>query len=108
MATFGQLSTDPKQAQLLPLGAPEPTGGAFSLLLTPAEFTEKSGADGSVIERIVIKPGSILATGVDLAATRSIKWNCLSFQDSDTGEQHEFSVTLDVENEHDTAKFILR
>src|SRR6266851_8314619 len=29
MATFGQLSTDPKQAQLLPLGAPEPTGGAF-------------------------------------------------------------------------------
>src|SRR5260370_39819468 len=29
MATSGQLSTDPKQAQLLPLGAPEPTGGAF-------------------------------------------------------------------------------
>src|SRR5712692_5240553 len=29
MATFGQLSTDPKQAQLLPLGAPEPTGGAL-------------------------------------------------------------------------------
>src|SRR5216683_2296897 len=33
MATFGQLSTDPKQAQLLPLGAPEPTGGALCKVL---------------------------------------------------------------------------
>src|SRR5216683_6743465 len=33
MATFGRLSTDPKQAQLLPLGAPEPTGGALDSVL---------------------------------------------------------------------------
>src|SRR5712671_726061 len=37
MATFGQLSTDPKQAQLLPLGAPEPTGGALKMEFAPTQ-----------------------------------------------------------------------
>jgi hypothetical protein len=57
MATFGQLSTDPKQAQLLPLGAPEPTGGALLELLDGANLLHLLAEHASIEARIVMPEG---------------------------------------------------
>src|SRR6266849_7202326 len=55
MATFGQLSTDPKQAQLLPLGAPEPTGGAFDRGLYTSTTLRKSTSVVAPLTQVVLR-----------------------------------------------------
>jgi hypothetical protein len=81
-----------------------------SLSLIPPEFLIERGSDGSV-QRSLVEPGAILATGIDVAAIRALSWSPthLLFDQATTGEAVEFPVSLrDLDERHQSARFVVR
>jgi hypothetical protein len=81
-----------------------------SLSLIPPDFLIEHGSDGSV-QRSAVEPGTILATGIDVAAIRALAWSPthLLFDEATTGEVMEFPVSLrDLDERHQSARFVVR
>jgi hypothetical protein len=79
-----------------------------ALSLSPPQFKEESGADGS-IQRSMVKPSVMTAVGVETSVIRSLTWkpNRLTFRDAVTGKEETFPISSVVISPQNEISFIV-